>query len=65
MISLNKDWDLGLNLSVLDNTQKINVSNKIKINWTEENLKNTIKNEKVLFSRYNYKELPDNKFNII
>ncbi|WP_440934361.1 hypothetical protein [Candidatus Pelagibacter sp.] len=65
LISLNKDWDLGLNLSVLDNTQKINVSNKIKINWTEENLKNTIKNEKVLFSRYNYKELPDNKFNII
>lgn len=59
LCELNREWKLGLNESLILHSKKINESNKSKIIWSEENVKNTLENEKAIIKKFNYSISPE------
>lgn len=54
LLALNSDWGLCLDERLILSEDKINVSTKIDIDWSEENYANTLRNEAPTFLKYGY-----------
>ena len=59
LIKLNRDWEMGLDESIIINSAKINISTRYEIFWTKENLENTLANERAIFKNYDYIDPPE------
>lgn len=54
LLSLNADWSLGLNETLILESEKVNVSTKYEIIWDEKVLVETLENEMPLLKKYGY-----------
>ena len=54
LLSLNAEWSLGLDETVIAESEKVNVSRKSEIIWDEEVLNETLTNELPLLKKYGY-----------
>ncbi len=59
LLQLNQEWNMGLDKSEIQKSDKVNVSPKSQIIWSEENIKNTLNNESSLIKKYNYTNSPE------
>ena len=64
LFQLNQEWNMGLDEALILKSDKVNVSLKSQIIWSEENLKNTLENENSLIKKYNYTDSPEEIVNI-
>jgi len=64
LINLNNEWNMGLDISLINENKKINVSEQIDIIWMKETLQTTLKNESGLLSKYNYNKITDTSIKV-
>lgn len=62
LLSLNREWRLGLNEKSILDSEKINVSFKSNIIWDEKVVEATLENEAALLKKYGYE---NNHYNLV
>lgn len=58
LLSINREWRLGLSEQLILESDKLNVSTKSPIVWDEKVLKDTIENESSILKKYGYEQSP-------